>query len=174
MAINEKIEIVDKEGNVFTLRLLPLEEISPDDFLHVDFHNLYAELITMPVALNRIGNWRSYKNEELRESTLHLEILESNKSEEIRSEFAEKGLKLTEERLKNLVKIDKDVIKLKKKIIKLTKEFEQIDSIFWSAKDKSSKIEKISEKLKPEEFNREILVTKINNVKLRFHGNIDD
>ena len=171
--MSESIEFVDKEGNLFTIKVLPFENITTEDFIHTDIHNIYAELISMPVVLNMVGNWKALKQEELRNKIFDLEVLEAQVSEDIRNEYNELGKKITEERLKNLVKLNSSIQSKRKKVIKCQKELEQIDSIFWSAKDKSEKLRIISEKLKPEEFNTEIIIKKINSVKIKYHGNIN-
>jgi hypothetical protein len=54
---------------------------------------------------------------------------------------------------------------------RVLKEADIIDSLYWSAKSKDKKLDTMSAKLKPEDFEKEILEGTINSVLIRSHKN---
>lgn len=151
-----------KDGNMLRLRMSVIdEEVDIDRFLTIDVSNLAAEIITAPAVLNKFGLLLADANETLSEKKLTLEILEAKVKEEIRNgnnqkeeeddEEDPKGKKklipvkkLTVDEVNSMLIQNKAYQIATRNFIKAQKEVEYISSVYWSLKDKSGKLDKMS------------------------------
>lgn len=147
-------------------------DIDMDDMLKIDHHNIYAEIITVSVAINRVGNLLANMTELVAENKLDFDIFMAQKKEEVRKELSvpdDKGkiYKATIDEIDSII-IRKQEYKVKKqKSITLQKNWDIINSYYWAMQSKANKLEKLSEKLRPEEFEHEIVQEKINGVMIQ-------
>lgn len=168
------IELKDK---IIVLSLTPLDtDTNMDEFCKIQYHNIMGEILTSSVALNRIGNMLAEMEEIVAEQKLDFEIFYAQMVENKR-----KALTFTVDGPKGGTKIDKPTkdevenavllmpeYKVKKlNLIKLQKNQSIINAWYWSIKSKDDKLNKISEKLQPSEFEKDILEGRINGVMLR-------
>lgn len=118
------------------------EEMDVDSLLRIDYSNLIGEMVTFPVIVNRFGNMLSELESKVAEQKLNLEILEAKLKERFKSELqaANGGKNPTVDALNNAVLLDKTYQAMRKKYIEVQKNRDYINSMFWSAKDKSDKI----------------------------------
>lgn len=118
------------------------EDMDIDSLLKIDYSNIVGELITFPVIVNRFGNLLAEAESKVAESKLNLEVFEAKTKERLRSELAEVngGKNPTVEALNNALLMNKSYQAMRKSYIEVQKTRDYINSIFWSAKDKSDKI----------------------------------
>lgn len=137
------------------------EEVDIDKLLQIDFQRLPAEVITFPVILNRLGILLADSNNKLAEKKIDFETFASKRKEELRIQFSRDMIDLggkkkphTVESLKMKVDFelrqDKVYIMKNKLVLKQQKIADYLNTIYWSAKDKSDKLNKLSEKIRPE------------------------
>jgi hypothetical protein len=55
----------------------------------------------------------------------------------------------------------------KKNIFRLQKEHDYVNSLYWAMKDKCDKVQKLTDKLRPEDFEKEIVEGEINGIMIR-------
>lgn len=150
-------------------------EIDLDSITTIDYTNIYAELVTISTLLNRVGFLKAEADSGYASYKFNYEIYVAKQSE-----FYRKKLKVangdsvkwpTVSQVENAVLLDEGVQLKKKKVLRLQKEAEQIDSLYWAVKDKSGKLNKISENmsLTPEDFERELIEGTINGILIRSH-----
>lgn len=131
------------------------EDFDVEDILRIDLEKLPMEMITFPVVLNRLGILLADANNELKAAEIDLEIYIAKRREEIRNQLInnrESGERMTVDdmrfRQEAKLKID-PVFKVKTQIVnKLTKVRDYVSSLFWSAKDKSEKLNFLASNLK--------------------------
>lgn len=172
----EKIAIELKDRTV----VLTLERFDSDcdmdEFTNIHHHNLWGEILTCSTALNRIGNLLADVNQILAQTKLDWEIFIAQMKEEQKKKLEFETLdskgnvkysKPTADELEmSVVRLPQYKVK-KLNLIKMQKNYDVINSWYWAVKDKSEKLNKITDKLRPEEFEKDILEEKINGVIIK-------
>ena len=172
----EKLTINLKE-RVVTLQITEFDtDIDTDELTSIDYYNVLGEILTFPVIMNRIGNLKAEMDELVNKQKFLLDIKEAELQEYYRkklvsktkdSKGVEKIKDPTESQFKNATKLDKAFQNEKKRLFQLQKEQQYIDSLYWSIKSKDDKLNKLSEKLRPEEFEKEIVEDTINGIMIK-------
>jgi len=145
------------------------EDMEVDSLLKIDYSNLIGELITFPVIVNRFGNLLAEAESQVSEAKLNLEIFEAKTKEKLRIELAAQngGRNPTVENLNNAVVSNKAYQALRRKMIEVQKNRDYINSIFWSAKDKSEKLNKLSLSIQSSELSDSVIEGRVNNVLIK-------
>ncbi len=145
------IKIGDRQLFMVTNLFEDDEEIDIDKILRVDHNHLLAETLTFSVILNKLGSLLAQANSDLREAKLDLEIWYSRTKAEIRESWDNdetrklvRGYKYTIDQVTDHVEGLGGYKARKKKIIGLEKQQEYINSIYWAAKSKDDKLDKLS------------------------------
>ena len=144
-------------------------DIDIDSLLKIDYSNLVGEIITFPVIVNRFGQLLADAESQVAEVKLSLEIFEAKTKESLRIQLSEAngGKAPTVEMLNNSIMGVKAFQVLKKKYIEVQKTRDYMNSIFWSAKDKSAKLDKLSLSVQPGDIPDSVIEGKINNVLIK-------
>lgn len=149
-------------------------EIDTNDFLKIDYSNIMGELITFPIIMNRIGLLRAEMEEIVKTKKFEAEIytskLKAYYRKKMTSREAADGGKLkkpTIDEVNDSVLADEGYQLVQRNLIRTEKGFAQIESCFWSAKDKSHKLDKIAEKLSPKEFEKELVAGAVNAIYIK-------
>lgn len=174
--------VVEIGGKYYKLWIKDFDtEIYPEELLQVDWNNILGDLITFSVLFNRIGNLKAEMENEYNNAKMEFEIKKANLYEYYRKNLTktetdtkgnEKVKKPTESEVENNVLLDKAYRQLKKKVINRKRDWDHIDALYWAAKSKDDKLNKITERISPNEFNKEILEGEINNVKIKQKKNV--
>jgi hypothetical protein len=156
-------------GETYALLIEDFEEdIDVDSLLQIDMTNFIGEVITFPVVVNRLGVLLADMDSSLSELKLNLEIQESKVRERLRLKKEQIGEKApTVEMLNTAVISDGLYQTLKRNQIRKQKERDYINSIFWSAKDKSNKLDKLSLTVNVSDIPDSLIEGKINNVLIK-------
>lgn len=145
------------------------EDMDIDSLLKIDYSNIIGELITFPVIVNRFGNLLAEAESKVSETKLNLEVFEAKTKEKLRVELAEAngGKNPTVEALNNALLMNNAYQVMRKRLIEVQKTRDYINSIFWSAKDKSSKLDKLSLTVQGGEIPDEVIEGRVNNVLVK-------
>ena len=145
------------------------EDMDIDSLLKIDYSNIIGELVTFPVIVNRFGNLLAEAESKVSESKLNLEVFEAKTKERLRNELAEAngGKNPTVEALNNALLMNKAYQSLRRQFIEIQKTRDYVNSIFWSAKDKSSKIEKLSLTVQNGDIPDSVIEGRVNNVLIK-------
>lgn len=145
------------------------EDMDVDSLLKIDYSNIIGELVTFPVIVNRFGNLLAEAESKVAEAKLNLEVFEAKTKERLRNELAEaNGSKNpTVEALNNAVLMNKAYQTLRKQFIEVQKTRDYINSIFWSAKDKSGKLDKLSLTIQNGDIPDSVIEGRVNNVLIK-------
>ena len=145
------------------------EDMDIDSLLKIDYSNIIGELITFPVIVNRFGNLLAEAESKVSETKLNLEVFEAKTKERLRVELAEAngGKNPTVEALNNALLMNNAYQVMRKRFIEVQKTRDYINSIFWSAKDKSSKLDKLSLTVQDSEIPDSVIEGRVNNVLVK-------
>lgn len=135
-------KIVKIGDKTYTLLIKAFDDdVEVDDLLQIDYSNLIGELVTFPVIVNRIGIMLAEAESAVSEKKLNLEVFEAKMKERLRTQLAEiNGKAPTVEALNNAVLQEPSYQAMRKNLINAQKTRDYLNSVFWSAKDKSDKI----------------------------------
>ena len=135
-------KIVKIGDKTYTLLIKAFDDdVEVDDLLQIDYSNLIGELVTFPVIVNRIGIMLAEAESAVSEKKLNLEVFEAKMKERLRTQLAEtNGKAPTVEALNNAVLQEPSYQAMRKGLINAQKTRDYLNSVFWSAKDKSDKI----------------------------------
>lgn len=149
------------------------EEMDIDSLLKIDYSNLIGEMVTFPVIVNRFGNLLAEAESQVSEAKLNLEVFEAKTKEKLRLQLtAENGGKNpTVDALNNAVILNAGFQAMKKRLFESQKTRDYINSIFWSAKDKSSKLDKLSLSIQIGDVSESMIEGRINNVTIKKANN---
>ena len=145
------------------------EDMDIDSLLKIDYSNIIGALVTFPVIVNRFGNLLAEAETKVSESKLNLEVFEAKTKERLRNELAEAngGKNPTVEALNNALLMNKSYQALRKQFIEVQKTRDYINSIFWSAKDKSGKLDKLSLTVQNDDIPDSVIEGRVNNVLIK-------
>lgn len=142
-------------------------EIEVDEILKIDYNNMLGEILTFTVLFNRIANLKAEMEHIVSTSKFDLESLEAQLHEEYKKKLLKDGEKATEKSLEmNIIRDPRYIIK-KKNHLERIKHLAYLDSLYWSAQNKSALLRSISDKMKPEEFEGEIVEGIINGIMIK-------
>lgn len=156
-------------------------EIDTNDILRIDYSNIMGELLTFSLVYNRIANMKADADNLVIKAKHDLEVYEARIAEIYRLENTAgeadgKGViktkKPSEKEIENYVLTHDTVIKIKHKYFELLRNQGIMESLYWSAKDKSEKLNRLSEKIRPEDFHNELLEDTINGVLIKQRNKI--
>jgi hypothetical protein len=150
-------------------------DIDVDELTNIHYHNIIGEILTFPVVMNRVGNLRAEMEQIVAETKLDFDIFEAGMQEKMRKKLTEtietpKGPKVdkpTKDEVENAVLLSPEYKVKKLHLFKMQRNLAYVEALYWSAQSKDSKLNRLSEKLKPEEFEKEILETSINGIIIK-------
>lgn len=173
---DSSIYTVQLSSKIVVLKLQSFDEIDTDEVTKIQYHNIMGELLTCSAVLNRIGNLMALADEALAESKLDFDIYYAQKYEELMKEMTTKYVnsrdrEVTEkpsstELEQNIIRTPEYKVK-KKNVIRLQKQKDIINSLYWAVKSKDDKLNKLTDKLRPEEFEKEIIEGEINGILIK-------
>jgi hypothetical protein len=163
----EKIQIPLKT-RIAVLTIQPFTgDIDVESLVQIDYVNILGDILTFPVVFNRIANLRAEAQNLLNRSKFDLEMFEAQLYEEHRNKI------VADEKKPSIKEIDMAVLrdpryKVKKyEFIENQKYFDYCDALYWSAQSKDTKLNRLVERIRPAEFEDQILEETINGIKIR-------
>jgi hypothetical protein len=151
-------------------------DVDVDDLLKIDYANMMGEILTFPVLLNRIGSLRAESMDMVAQAKMGFSIFEAQLKEEKRrngvrtqadTKGVEKQVRLTADEVEGAMLMDPRWKAKRQELLGTEKNFQYIDSLYWAAKSKDDKLNKLTHSLKPEEFEQTILEGQINGVLIK-------
>lgn len=163
---------VGKKVLILEIKDFGSKEVDVEALLQVQINDIICDLITFPVIFNRIAFLKAEVDDLLRSVQFDLKVFEAQKYEEHKKKLIGAGEKATETSIEMAIIRDIQFQAKKKEALKVQKQADIIDGLYWSAKSKDQKLNAMSAKLKPEEFEKEILDGMINSVMITSRKNI--
>jgi len=145
------------------------EEVDIDSLLKIDYSNLIGEIITFPVIVNRFGKLLADMEAQVSEKKLNVDIFEAKVKERLRVEITNQkgGKAATVDELNSAIMLDKGFQAMKKSFIETQKNRDYIQSVFWSSKDKSGKLDKLSMSMQTGDITDDMIQGKVNNITIK-------
>lgn len=167
---SDKGVTVLKIGETFVkIKAIDIDEdeiVDSERITKIDINNLVAEILTIPVLLNRWGNFLAEMESNLKLTKLDYEIFCAQKREDIRKNFIEDGdKKPTIQKVEDALILDSAHKVFKKKVIRAERDKEVTSSIYWAVKDKADKLEKLSLTISRDDIDS-LESTTINNMRV--------
>ena len=182
--------MADKIKRTFTLgdKVYTLEysdfvdNIDVDDLLRIDYNNIIGEVLTFPLVLNRFGVLLADVEDALRKKTLEYELavdtVKKEKAKAYGRAFAQfklegvnspTGAQCDKKAEEDAVVLEKEAVALatRHQLIDIQKDRDTINALYWSAKSKDGKLDKLSEKVRSTDFEEELIDGLINGVKVK-------
>lgn len=154
-----------------------LGEIDIDQITSIDHSNIYGEIVTCSVLMNKVGMLKAEAEAVHSETKLNCSIYESSLRKRLRREALlnngkvnvnETGaIKLTESSLDELIFLDKGYQSKRKELIEAKKDLDFMDSIFWSVQSKDRKLNNLVPKVTPKEFYAELIEGRVNTIMIK-------
>lgn len=173
--IKGELITIELPNKMVQIILAPFDtDVNIDDMLEVQQHNIYGELITISRLLNKVGNLKAEITEVLSEAKLDFDIFYSQMLEEQKKELTSIDATSGKINKPTVSEIEAAIIRTpkykvkKQNIFKIQKNVDYIESFHESVKNKSFVIMKISDKLRPEEFEKEIVEGSVNGCIVKF------
>lgn len=150
------------------------DDLDIDKLLRIDYENLVAEILTFPVVVNKLGLLCADMDNLFQESKLDLSIYEAKTKEKIRQDIEEEkgGKRPTIDEIDTQLTLDKIWKLKKKKLYKTQKEKEYMYSIYNAARDKSSKLDKLSLTVRAGDIDDKIIQGQLNNIYFKIKDGI--
>jgi len=155
------------------------DTINVDELTAIDSGNIYGDAVTISAATNRVGLLKSEVEARLSGLKLEIKIFEAKFKADLRRQAAQNSgkykirvgeddieVKLSETGLKTCFEDDEEWIALQKSYINTEKQFNQLDSLYWAAQDKSKKLNNLVNGTTPKEFVSELIEGKFNGILL--------
>lgn len=168
---------IELKNKIVILSITPFDtDIDVDLVTSIHYHNIMGEILTCSALLNRVGNLLAEIDELVSDSKLDFDLFKAQMEEEKRKELTfdstdSKGnIKVNKP---TVSEIDSAIIrspkyKVKKKnMFRLQKERDYINSLYWAVKDKAEKVQKLTEKIRPEDFEKEIVEESVNGIMIK-------
>lgn len=150
------------------------DDMNIDDLLKIDYSNIIGEMVSFPVIVNRFGQLLAEAESQVAEAKLNLDVFEAKMKERLRIQLAEEnnGKAPTVEALNNAVISEKSYQVMKRKLIESQKTRDYVNSIFWSAKDKSEKLNKLSLSVQNGDIADSVIEGRVNSVLIKRNKNL--
>ena len=162
-------KVITIGGQTYVLRFDDFDEdVDIDSLLKIDYSNLIGELITFPVIVNRFGQLLAEAESQVALAKLNLEVTEAKLKESMRVKLADRNGKAPSvDAVNSAVTLEKAYQAMRRNLIERQKTRDYINSIFWSAKDKSEKLDKLSLTIQPNDLPDSVIEGRVNNVLIK-------
>lgn len=176
----EKITFRLDDDRTVVLILSSFDEIDTDAVTQIQYHNIMGELLTTSTVLNRIGNVVAVADEALSEAKLDYDVFYAQEYEKYMKEMTlnytnSRGRDVAEKpsstEIEQKIKRSPEWKAKMKQIINKQKQRDIIHGLYWAVKSKDDKLNRITDKIRPEEFERELLEGEINGILIRVKKN---
>jgi len=137
------------------------ETIDVDNLLQIDYSNVIGEILCFPVILNKLGKLLADAEYTVNTNKMLMDVYEAKFKENQRN-GATKAPSV--EQLNNLLDADKMYGVLRKKLIESQRTRDYMNSVFWSAKDKSNMLQKLSLTINFGDYDDKIILKSINSI----------
>lgn len=165
---DDRVVIELKDGKMAVLKISEFNtEMDIDDILRIDYSNMMGEILTFPLMFNRIANFKADMEHNVSVAKLDMDVFEAQLFEEHKKKMVANDEKPTEAAIKAAITRDSRYSLKKKHYFKIQKDLAYMDSLYWSAKSKDGKLDSFSHKIRPEDFERELLEDTINGIQIK-------
>lgn len=173
----ETVQITFKD-KIINLHFEEFEsDIDVDQLTSIDWTNLYAEIITIPALMNRVGLWKAEAENEYASQKMSFEIYKAQTAHLLRktpktvisASGGDSKKPKSNPEVEEEVLMDQGVQLRQRKLLRLQKEAAYMDALYWAVKSKEMKLNRISDNMgfAPEDFEKQLVEGKYNGILVR-------
>jgi hypothetical protein len=141
---------------------------NPDEVLKIDYTNIFGEIITIPVLVNRIGLIVAEMRHYTKDVKIKLDLKEAEVRKLFRNKKSTDGSKNpTVQETEDHITMDPVVKNMRLKLIRTEEDLEKLESMYNAVKDKSYKLNNLSKSLTPQDFEKEIIEGTVNGLMIK-------
>jgi hypothetical protein len=169
--------VIEVRGKLYRLQIEDFDtDLDLDDIVGIDYTNIRGELLTFPIVYNRIGIFKAEMSNAAQRAKMNVEIVRSQLNQHYRTALTEEGrdykgkpktIKPTVDEISAAIVCDDAYQKAYEDYLNAQRRLDYMESIYWACQSKDQKLNRLSEKLRPEEFEQELLVDKVNSVLIK-------
>jgi hypothetical protein len=165
----EEVALELPDGRIVVLTVNALNtEMDTEEILRIDYSNIMGEILTFPVMFNRIANLRATLEEAASRAKTDMDIFEHQLREEKRKKLeAGADKRVTDTMVETAIKIDARYKQKKDFLFRRQRDLGYAEALYWSAQSKDTKLNRLSEKMRPEDFSKELLEDNVNGVYIK-------
>lgn len=153
------------DGRVVELTYTLSTDFNVNEVVRIDINNLLGEYLTAPVLFNTIANLRTLAMEAVGKKSLQLKIVKREVFLDILRSVKPKPSNPV---IDAMVEANDLFIESTIELIQAEKNSSMMDNLYWAMKEKCKKLDNLYHKITPEEFNKEIMESQVNNVMVKF------
>lgn len=158
-------------GKMVVIKSLPFSnyEIDVEDLLSIHYGNIIGEILTFPVALNRIATLKVEAENFYKVEEFDLKVFQSKKEVAIRRSLIAAGIvKPTVQHIENMLYQDAEFLAKSQSVMQTHKYLRHLEELHWSMVSKDRKLDKLSDKLQSSDLEKEIIEGSLNGVLIKF------
>ena len=123
-------------------------EIEVENYTQIDQGNLVGEILTFPAFFSQLAHLRAEAMATYDDKKVEVKIYEAKQREYYRKKlFKEKEKRPSNQEVDDAVMIDPGYEQKHKQLINRQRDFEYLDAMYWSAKSKDGKLNKLADSL---------------------------
>lgn len=139
-----------------------------DEILTIQYDNIMGEVLTIPVLENRVGRLYSEMKEYKKKLSLRLEMKEAELRKLFRKQCSVDGMKRpTIEECQDHLLSDPVIKNKRLELISTEKLVEDLEIFYDAVKSKAFKLNNLSKSLHPEDYEKELIEGRVNNVLIK-------
>lgn len=153
-------------------------DMDTEQLTQIQQHNLMGEILTSSALLNKVGNWVAEMENQVAAVELDLKIWQANQEKDAKGKLSYEeddgkgkgGKKKVKPTIPEVEAYITSLPAYRDKhlhLLTMKKDMQILRNFFWSVKSKDDKLVKLSEKIRPEEFEGEIVEERINSIMIR-------
>ena len=175
MKSEPEIIVIEYNEKKYMLKVMPFDsEIDTEEITGIDISNILGEVLTFPVVMNKLGIIRAEMNRILKQTKVYVDINLAKLNKEAGLALIKLAPKSnTVDNRQTWVVCHPRYLELQEMLIEAERQFEVLDSLYWSAKSKDEKLNKMSHNLVPSEFELEKLQGVVNRVLIKGFDNFN-
>lgn len=169
--------IIEVKGKMYRLMIEDFEtDLDLEDITGIDYTNIRGELLTFSVAYNRIGIFKAELSNTAQRAKMNVDITKAQLNQKYRAALVEEGrdykgkpklIKPTVDEIAAAVLCDDEFQAAYEQYLTAQRHFEIMEAIYWACQSKDQKLNRLSEKISPEEFEQELLTDRVNSVLIK-------
>ncbi len=170
--IDDKV-VIELKDKMITFKIADFGnmEVDVEELMQVHVENLVADMCTFPRVLSRIGFIKAKVEDLERECKFDNEVYYAQAYEQHKKNLIASSEKATETAIDMAIRRDPNYAIKQRSLLKVQRQTGIINQLYWAATSKDRKLDSLSAKIRPEEFDRELVEGKINEVYIKISKN---
>ncbi len=173
--MEQQIQIIDLGSYKVSLKFIPFDtDVDLDDLCKIHHDNLFGEIVSISVLMNRVGILRAEAQDLVRKEELSTNLVHAQLSQHYRGKLSvienDRKKRATNDQVNGAVLMDQRWINQQKRFINVQKQYDVIDSLYWAVKSKDQKLNRLADSLTPKEYESSLIEGVVNSILIKKHS----